>query len=92
MCYSVNVVFSDQSFLIDYDLAAEEGTHYPTCYNTKFPERHSTAIPGYPRKKEHDIFALQVIISDWMNDLDLDIYRLYTQGKSLADIISHIIS
>ncbi len=43
-----------------------EGVNYPPLFNrVDIPERHPSAIKGYPRKKEHDIYALKKIIESW---------------------------
>ena len=50
------------AWLIDFDLAAKEGTPYPATYNSFLEERHPFASPRKPRKKEHDCHSLSVIL------------------------------
>jgi len=63
---SNNLVFhadGRQAWIIDFDLAGNVGEKYPTTYNSRgIPEHHRTAMAGYPRKKEHDLYASSVII------------------------------
>ena len=63
-----NIVFgptSARAQLIDFDLAAAEGTAYPQDYNHRqIYERHSKARAGNTRAASHDRFALSQIMSN----------------------------
>ena len=60
---SANIVFNDKnSLLIDFDLAAKEDVEYLSNYNSSLPERHPSAAPFQPRKKEHDSHSLTEIL------------------------------
>lgn len=63
---SVNmIVSSDSVTFIDVDLVAKEGGLYPFGYNHyDIPERHSNAKAGYQMKKEHDRFALKILLPE----------------------------
>ena len=63
---TTNIVFSDDgrtATLIDFDLAAKEGTLYPETYNAFLPERHDSAQGMLTRKREHDCHSLSVILA-----------------------------
>ena len=58
-----NIIFSkDSSFLIDYDLAMQEGERYPVGFVHHNHEKHTDARAGHPMRKVHDRFTLGVII------------------------------
>ena len=68
----VNLLFGetkDEAWIIDFDFAGIEGSCYPEDYNPghlgycEIEERHTTAGPGLPRMKEHDRYALHVIMT-----------------------------
>ena len=65
----VNLVFSKSSskaWMIDFDLAGAVGTQYPPSYkHDDIPERHQDARAYSKRQKEHDMFALSVIIKQF---------------------------
>lgn len=63
----VNLVFCDDSItasFIDFDLADKVDTAYPENYNYLLKERHSNAVPGWPREKEHDFYSLWHVLQD----------------------------
>ena len=63
-----NIVFgptSDRAKIIDFDLAAAEGTEYPQDYNHRqIYERHRKARAGHTREYSHDRFSLSQIMSN----------------------------
>ena len=68
----VNLLFGetkDEAWIIDFDHAGIEGSCYPEDYNPghlvyyEIEERHTTARPRLPRMKEHDRYALHVIMT-----------------------------
>ena len=67
----LNIVFSvqdkSQAWIIDFDLADKENAPYPDTYNPlHINERHKDARAGNKRKKDHDIYAFQVIHKRYM--------------------------
>lgn len=65
---SNNIIISQdgRAYIIDFDMVDHQGVNYPPLFNrVDIPERHCFAITGYPRKKEHDIYALKKIIETW---------------------------
>ena len=69
---NVNLLFGEtknEAWIIDFDHAGIEGSCYPEDYNPgdlgfyEIEERHTTAGPSLPRMKEHDRYALHVIIT-----------------------------
>ena len=90
----LNIVFSndgDNAWLIDFDLATKEGTSYPYNYNTSLHERHPSATPGALRKKEHDCYALSVIMHD--NEFPDSLVKQVECGKDhLSEIAKHFSS
>lgn len=76
-----NMVFrGDTSFLIDFDLAREEGQKYPFEYRyDSFLMRHRDARPFNEMKKAHDRHSLCSIMQQ---------YR--PQTRSTMDIISRV--
>ena len=60
-----NIVFSkdsDKAFLLDLDLVGKEDESYPLDFNHCTGERHTGAHAGHPRRKEHDCYALGLIM------------------------------
>ena len=71
----VNLVFSESSkeaWIIDFDLAGEVGTHYPSTYacNISVPERHKDARAFCKRQTKHDMFALSEIIKSFCPSIE----------------------
>ena len=69
---NVNLLFGEtknEAWIIDFDHAGIEGSCYPEDYNpghlgyNEIEERHTTAGPRLPRMKEHDRYALHVIMT-----------------------------
>ena len=54
----------DEAWMIDFDLAGQEGTRYPATYNDKLSCRHPQARPLARRKREHDIHSLVYILQN----------------------------
>jgi len=62
-----NIVFTDppaDSRLIDFELAGLVGESYPDGYN-KLVVRHPSAKATFPRKVEHDLHALALIMGEY---------------------------
>lgn len=60
-----NMIFGEcNSYLIDFDMAAEKDSRYPDVFNVlNIPERHSGAKRGWKMLPSHDIHSLKYIIS-----------------------------
>ena len=77
------------AWLIDFDLAAKEGTPYPATYNSYLDERHPSASPRQPRKKEHDCYSLGVILEE--NGVRSEIVDQVKAGKDkLSEIADQL--
>ena len=88
-----NIVFSykgKHAWLIDFDLAAMEGTPYPATYNSFLEERHPSASPRQPRKKEHDCYSLGVILE--RNGVRSEIVDQVKAGKDKLSEIAEQLS
>ena len=88
-----NIVFSyngKHAWLIDFDLAAKEGTPYPATYNSFIKERHPSASPRQPRKKEHDCYSLGVILK--RNGVRSEIVDQVKAGKDKLSEIAEQLS
>ena len=88
-----NIVFSydgKHAWLIDFDLAAKEGTPYPATYNSVLDERHDEASPRQPRKKEHDCYSLGVILE--RNGVRSEIVHQVKAGKDKLSEIAEQLS
>ena len=87
-----NIAFSydgKHAWLIDFDLAAKEGTPYPATYNSFLEERHPSASPRKPRKKEHDCYSLGVILE--RNEVRSEIVHQVKAGKDkLSEIADQL--
>ena len=71
-----NIVFSstdNTATIIDFDMAGEEGAWYPMIYynHIGIEERHPQARACMPRRREHDLFALGVIIERCFGNKEL---------------------
>ena len=78
------------AWLIDFDLAAKEGSPYPATYNSFLDERHQLAYPGQPRKKEHDCHSLGVILDE--NGVRPGIVKQVKAGKDKLSEIAEQLS
>ena len=88
-----NIVFSydgKHAWLIDFDLAAKEGTPYPATYNSVLDERHDEAFPRQPIKKEHDCYSLGVILEE--NGVRSEIVHQVKAGKDKLSEIAEQLS
>ena len=88
-----NIVFSyngKHAWLIDFDLAAKEGTPYPATYNSFLNEHHPSASPRQPRKKEHDCYSLGVILE--RNGVRSEIVHQVKAGKDKLSEIAEQLS
>ncbi len=85
----VNVIFSGcgkEAWLIDFDFAGKVDMPYPVEYGTEFMERHCDAKPMMPRKKIHDIFAMNCILQDNFPDMP-NVCEIYEQNEFNIDLV-----
>lgn len=79
----MNIVFShngENAWINDLDLAGKENTPYHDYFNYhNIQERHPSAIAGKPRKKEHDCYALSVIMNN--NRVPNELVKQVEDGK-----------
>ena len=83
----MNIVFSDDS---DFDLAGKEGTHCPENFNCyKIHECHPCTLARLLRLKEHDCYALSVIMHT--NGVPTKLVHQVQDGKDKLSEIAHTI-
>ncbi len=88
-----NLLFSSagqEAWMIDFDRmhTDKEGTNYPGTYNhIGIVERHQDAMARLPRRKEHDRYALSVILEKCnFQGKDKIVSKLRNQEFELTDI------
>ena len=84
-----NLLFCEdnQAWMIDFDHADKEGTLYPDTYNhTGIDERHEFAKACLSRRKEHDRYALSVILKKHFEGQEEIIKQLCDEHTNLSDI------
>ena len=75
--------------IIDFDLADDVGTHYPTNYNSNLFGRHEDARAGKPREIVHDRYSLFCVLKMEVvltRKQQQHINALQTNGSLMASI------
>lgn len=86
-----NIIFSESSTLIDFDLTDKVDECYPTGYNFYKSERHVNAKPGKQMKKIHARFALSLIMDRFEVPQSKEIIQdLRNEQIPLASIIKKL--
>ena len=90
-----NIIFGDNSHLIDYDFCGEDDVAtYPDGFNTEITDtiRHKDAAAYNVLKKEHDWFSMQAILR-WYKCSDKNLWPyLLDQGTRWENIIELLTS